>query len=62
MFKYKNEVRHILARLCAIKARLGGQSMKGEHLGLWSFLLLLNVSSGLGVRGLHTRALKDISL
>lgn len=51
MFKYKNEVRHILARLCAIKARLGGQGMKGEHLGLWSFLLLLNVSSGLGVRG-----------
>lgn len=25
MFKYKNEVRHILARLYAIKARLGGQ-------------------------------------
>lgn len=51
MFKYKNEVRHILARLCAIKATLGVRSMKGEHLELWSSLLLLIVSSGVGVTG-----------
>lgn len=51
MLKYKNEVRHIFARLCAIKARLGVRSMKGEHLGSRSSLLPLNVSSGLGVRG-----------
>lgn len=61
MFKHKNEVRRILPRLCAINARLGVRSMKGEHLIVVPSVAVLCLKRPWS-KEMLVRAVRDMSL